>query len=59
MSPRFEPVARRTVAEEIREQLMSSITAGGLMPGDRVPSERELCEEAMESCPSECIGDDG
>jgi len=43
--PRFEPVARRTVAEEIREALRQSIHSGALVPGSRFPSERALCEE--------------
>jgi GntR family transcriptional repressor for pyruvate dehydrogenase complex len=43
--PRFQPVPRRTVAEEIREALRQSIHAGTLVPGMRFPSERALCEE--------------
>jgi GntR family transcriptional regulator, transcriptional repressor for pyruvate dehydrogenase complex len=41
----FAPVERRTVADEIRERLVSSITAGDLPPGARLPSERTLCDE--------------
>jgi GntR family transcriptional repressor for pyruvate dehydrogenase complex len=43
--PRFQPVTRRTVPEEIREALRQSIRTGLLVPGSRVPSERALCEE--------------
>jgi GntR family transcriptional repressor for pyruvate dehydrogenase complex len=43
--PRFQPVARRTVPEEIREVLRQSIRSGALVPGARFPSERALCEE--------------
>jgi GntR family transcriptional repressor for pyruvate dehydrogenase complex len=41
----FAPVERRTVADEIRERLVSSITVGDLPPGARLPSERTLCDE--------------
>src|SRR6056297_3920013 len=41
----FEPVERRTVAEEIRERLLGSILAGDLAPGTRLPSERVLCDD--------------
>ena len=40
----FAPVARRTVTEEIRERLSASIASGDLAPGERLPSERSLCE---------------
>jgi GntR family transcriptional repressor for pyruvate dehydrogenase complex len=45
VTARFEPISRRTVAEEVRERLRSSIDAGDLAPGERIPSERQLCEE--------------
>jgi GntR family transcriptional repressor for pyruvate dehydrogenase complex len=41
---RFAPIARRTVAEEIRDTLVASITSGELQPGTQLPSERELCD---------------
>lgn len=41
----FAPVERRTVADEIRERLGTSITSGDLRPGARLPSERTLCDE--------------
>lgn len=43
--PTFEPVARRTVADEIRERLLASITTGEIQPGDALPSERALCDQ--------------
>ncbi|MEV8637449.1 FCD domain-containing protein [Streptosporangium sp. NPDC051023] len=43
--PRFGPVARRMVSEEIRDSLLESIEAGALPPGAQLPSERALCEE--------------
>ncbi len=43
--PRFEPVTRRTVAQQVREHLTRRIRDGSLAPGDPVPSERALCEE--------------
>jgi GntR family transcriptional regulator, transcriptional repressor for pyruvate dehydrogenase complex len=41
----FGPVARRTVADEIRERIAESIRSGELRPGDRLPPERQLCEQ--------------
>jgi len=43
--PTFAPVERRTIADEVRERLLASITAGQLQPGDPIPSERALCDE--------------
>ncbi len=42
---KFEPVARRTVSTQIREQLLQRITTGELPPGSRIPSERELSDQ--------------
>lgn len=41
----FDPVSRRTVSSQIREQLLLRITTGELAPGSRIPSERELSEQ--------------
>jgi GntR family transcriptional repressor for pyruvate dehydrogenase complex len=41
----FGPVARRTVADEIRERIAESIRSGELRAGDRLPPERQLCEQ--------------
>jgi GntR family transcriptional repressor for pyruvate dehydrogenase complex len=43
--PRFEPVARRTISEEVRAAIASSIVNGTFGPGALLPSERALCEE--------------
>jgi DNA-binding FadR family transcriptional regulator len=43
--PSFAPVERRTVADEVRERLLTSITSGQFQPGDPLPSERALCDE--------------
>ena len=41
----FEPVARRTVAEEVRQAIAARITSRELEPGSQLPSERLLCEQ--------------
>ncbi len=41
----FDPVSRRTVSAQIREQLLLRITTGELAPGARIPSERELSDQ--------------
>lgn len=41
----FEPVSRRTISEQIREQVLKRIETGDLQPGARVPSERDLCAQ--------------
>ncbi|HLN07163.1 MAG TPA: FCD domain-containing protein [Acidimicrobiales bacterium] len=43
--PRFEPVSRRTISEEIRDALLLSIRRGDLLPGAPLPSERELASD--------------
>jgi len=44
-NPPFEPVSRRTISEQIREQVLKRIESGDLPPGARVPSERDLCTQ--------------
>jgi GntR family transcriptional repressor for pyruvate dehydrogenase complex len=44
-TPAFAPVERRTVADEVRERLLTSIVSGELHPGDPLPSERALCDQ--------------
>lgn len=44
-SPTFEPITRRTVPAEIRNQLASAITNRELAPGTMLDSERVLCEK--------------
>ncbi len=41
----LQPVQRRTVAEEIIEQIKGLVMNGTLKPGDRLPAERELAEQ--------------
>ena len=41
----FEPVPRRTVSSEIRQQLADAIHTGQLAPGTPLPAERALCQE--------------
>ena len=38
------PIKRISVSEQIFEQLKEKITSGELQPGDRLPSENELCK---------------
>lgn len=42
---KFEPVERRTVAEEVRQAIAARITSRELAPGSQLPSERLLCEQ--------------
>lgn len=42
---RFDPITRRTLAEEVRQALLERIQSGGLQPGGQLPSERLLCEQ--------------
>lgn len=44
-APRFEPVDRRTLAQEVRERLMEAVRSGEMPPGAAIPSERSLCED--------------
>jgi len=43
--PRFAPITRRTIAQEIHDRLADSITGGDFRPGSQLPSERALCQE--------------
>lgn len=43
VSPKIRPVSRTTISDEIVEQIMGLIERGDLKPGERLPSERELC----------------
>jgi GntR family transcriptional repressor for pyruvate dehydrogenase complex len=42
VSVAFEPIARRTLADDVRRQLETHIRAGGLAPGAMLPPEDEL-----------------
>ncbi len=41
----FTPVSAVRISQEIVEQIKEAIVGGGLRPGDRLPSERELTEQ--------------
>src|SRR4051812_13598863 len=40
-----QPVVRRKLADEVRARLLAIIQAGELLPGDRLPSERDLMSQ--------------
>ena len=40
----IRPVSRSSVSENIAQQILDLIASGKLMPGQRLPSERELCK---------------
>jgi GntR family transcriptional repressor for pyruvate dehydrogenase complex len=42
---RFAPVSRRSLADDVREQLAGTIRAGTLGPGALIPSEESLCQQ--------------
>jgi GntR family transcriptional repressor for pyruvate dehydrogenase complex len=42
---KIRPVIKVSISEEIAKQIMDLISNGALNPGDRLPPERELCEE--------------
>ncbi len=42
-SPHLAPIARTTLTDEIVKRLVGLILDQGLKPGDKLPSERELC----------------
>jgi GntR family transcriptional repressor for pyruvate dehydrogenase complex len=42
-SPRIRPVSKTSISDEIVEQIMGLIESGELQPGQRLPSERDLC----------------
>jgi GntR family transcriptional repressor for pyruvate dehydrogenase complex len=44
-SRHFAPLERQTLPEEIRHRLQDMIAEGVFLPGSRIPSERELCEQ--------------
>lgn len=41
---KIRPVAKTTISDEIVEQIMALIAKGDLRPGQRLPSERDLCK---------------
>lgn len=43
MSMRIEPISRQTVSDQVFEQLKQNLVSGVWKPGDKIPSENELC----------------
>lgn len=43
--PKIRPVTRTSICDEIAKQIIKLISTGELQPGQRLPSERELCEQ--------------
>ena len=41
----IQPLTKRTIAEDIIDQLMNMIRSGELKPNTRLPSERELANQ--------------
>ena len=41
--PKIRPVSKISISDEIVDQIMGLISRGDLKPGQRLPSERELC----------------
>jgi GntR family transcriptional regulator, transcriptional repressor for pyruvate dehydrogenase complex len=48
---KIRPIRKVSIAEEIAKQIMDLISSGSLRPGQRLPSERELCEHFGASRP--------
>jgi GntR family transcriptional repressor for pyruvate dehydrogenase complex len=44
-APRFTPVDRRTLSQEVRDRLFEAVRSGELVHGAVIPSERSLCED--------------
>lgn len=42
-NPRIQPVKKTSISDEIVDQIMGLIESGELQPGQRLPSERDLC----------------
>jgi len=40
---KFKPIGKTSLSEEISRQIMRLVSSGDLKPGQRLPSERELC----------------
>jgi GntR family transcriptional repressor for pyruvate dehydrogenase complex len=45
VTARFDPVIRRTLAQEVREAVLVSIRSGEFPPGAQLPAERSLSEQ--------------
>lgn len=42
---KVRPVQKNSISDEIVQQVMKQISSGSLQPGQRLPSERELCKQ--------------
>ena len=40
---KFKPIDKTSLSEEISRQIMNLVSSGDLTPGQKLPSERELC----------------
>lgn len=45
VATKIRPVTRTSISEEIAKQIIKLISTGDLRPGQRLPSERALCEQ--------------
>lgn len=45
VTTKIRPVTRTSISEEIAKQIIGLISRGDLRPGQRLPSERDLCEQ--------------
>lgn len=45
MEGKIKPIARRSLSDEMAQQIVSLISDGHLPPGSRLPSERDLCTQ--------------
>lgn len=52
VAPEFVPVRRHRAYEAVVRQIEEAIVSGELQPGDRLPSERELCAQVGVSRPT-------
>lgn len=41
----FKPISRKKASEQVADQIRKSILGGGLLPGQRLPSERDLASQ--------------
>lgn len=52
LQSKMRPVSRTSVSDKIIDQIMALIASGDLQPGQRLPSERELCKIFQTGRPS-------
>lgn len=43
LMPKIQPILKTSISDDIVDQIMTLISRGDLKPGQRLPSERELC----------------